>query len=250
MTFNICVPTQIKSVNLDEISASINNAVRLNPTIIEFRFDYIDDVQNLNAESVKDLLGLVPRKIPVIFTFRTFKEGGKMKMDEKDRIKIIKKLIEARPYYLDIEMNTEREIIIEIVNLALQNKVNVIFSYHDFEKTPAYEIAYNNIQNFVIKLTTEYGFSLDEMQGSLIKVIFKANSLQDNLIPLLLCKKTSVGTLKIISFCMGNKGIFSRILCVLSGSFLTYASSDEQTAPGQINIQLMRDLLNTLTKKN
>jgi len=41
---------------------------------------------------------------------------------------------------------------------------------------------------------------------------------------------------------MGELGIFSRIACVLTGSFLTYASLEEKTAPGQINIDEMREI--------
>ncbi len=43
---------------------------------------------------------------------------------------------------------------------------------------------------------------------------------------------------------MGTLGIFSRIMCVTKGSFMTYASLDEETAAGQINIHKMRDLYN------
>ena len=42
---------------------------------------------------------------------------------------------------------------------------------------------------------------------------------------------------------MGTLGIFSRILCVLNGSFLTYGSVVEETAPGQIKIKDIRDSL-------
>ena len=45
---------------------------------------------------------------------------------------------------------------------------------------------------------------------------------------------------------MGTLGIFSRILCVLNGSFLTYGSIDEKTAPGQIDITNLREALNVL----
>jgi 3-dehydroquinate dehydratase-1 len=248
MKYNICVPIRIKSVNLSEISVSVKKVVSLNPTTIEFRFDYLDDVQGLNLKFIKDLLDLIPQNIPVILTFRSLNEGGKMKIAETERIKIIKKLIEAQPSYLDIEINTEKDSIIELVDLASQNEVKVIFSYHDFDKTPSYEIAYNKVQGYVNKLTKECDLSLEKIQESLLKVIFKANSLEDNLIPLLLCRVFAKNNLKIISFCMGSRGIFSRILCVLSGSFLTYASSDEMTAPGQIKIQLMRDLLETLER--
>ena len=41
---------------------------------------------------------------------------------------------------------------------------------------------------------------------------------------------------------MGGLGIFSRITCVKAGSFLTYASLADRTAPGQINVKLMREI--------
>jgi 3-dehydroquinate dehydratase len=41
---------------------------------------------------------------------------------------------------------------------------------------------------------------------------------------------------------MGTSGIFSRLTCIFAGSFLTYASLKEKTAPGQINIAKMREL--------
>ncbi|MFW9894917.1 MAG: type I 3-dehydroquinate dehydratase, partial [Candidatus Thorarchaeota archaeon] len=44
----------------------------------------------------------------------------------------------------------------------------------------------------------------------------------------------------------GDKGLFSRILCPFSGSFLTYCSHEEKTALGQINIIQLKDLLGLL----
>ena len=45
---------------------------------------------------------------------------------------------------------------------------------------------------------------------------------------------------------MGELGIFSRIVCPLAGSFLTYASFEEKTAPGQLNIKKMREIYNLI----
>ncbi|MFW9785828.1 MAG: type I 3-dehydroquinate dehydratase [Candidatus Heimdallarchaeota archaeon] len=45
-----------------------------------------------------------------------------------------------------------------------------------------------------------------------------------------------------MSFCMDDIGIFSRLMCVKLGSFLTYAALDEQTAPGQIHVKIMQEL--------
>jgi 3-dehydroquinate dehydratase type I len=77
-------------------------------------------------------------------------------------------------------------------------------------------------------------------------MIFTAQTFEDNLIPLQLCKEITKKNLNIISFCMGTLGIFSRILCVLNGSFLTYGSLVGETAPGQIDINTIRKTLNIL----
>ena len=41
---------------------------------------------------------------------------------------------------------------------------------------------------------------------------------------------------------MGELGIFSRITCVKFGSLLTYGSLEDKTAPGQINIEKIREI--------
>ena len=98
------------------------------------------------------------------------------------------------------------------------------------------------IQNFSNKLNQELSLKPKKHQNYIYKVIFTAQSFEDNIIPLRLCKEFSNSTHKLISFCMGTVGIFSRIMCVTVGSFLTYASLEEKTAPGQINIDKMRDI--------
>jgi 3-dehydroquinate dehydratase-1 len=73
-------------------------------------------------------------------------------------------------------------------------------------------------------------------------MVFTAQSFEDNLTPLRLCRQFSNSNQRIISFCMGPLGIFSRINCVLAGSYLTYAFLEEETAQGQINIEKMREI--------
>ena len=78
------------------------------------------------------------------------------------------------------------------------------------------------------------------IRQSIYKVIFTANKFEDNLISLDLCKSFSKEGHKVISFCMGDLGNLSRLVCVKVGSFLTYGSFEDKTAPGQINIRKMR----------
>ncbi|MFW9879228.1 MAG: type I 3-dehydroquinate dehydratase [Candidatus Thorarchaeota archaeon] len=246
MKFNICVPIPIRSANLLEIKSIIEESLKSDPNLIEFRYDYINDVQQITKNFVDELLADIQPKIPVIFTFRVYSEGGQINIEEAIRFEILKTLILSQPNYLDIEMNTEKRMLGEIIHLANQKNVNLIFSSHDFDKTPSYKIVSDQIQNFLDRLREEYGLDSKGINKIILKLIFTAQKYEDNLIPLKLCKEITEKNTKIISFCMGPLGIFSRILCVLNGSFLTYGSIDEKTAPGQINIKKIRETLNVL----
>ena len=136
MKFQICVPIPIKSASIGENENLIKKVMDLNPNIIELRLDYIKDIQNITKDFVTDLINRIQPEIPVICTFRDYSEGGQIQIDLKDRIKIMKTIIESHPKYIDLEINIEKEILGELVRLASHNKTNIIFSSHNFENTP------------------------------------------------------------------------------------------------------------------
>jgi len=242
MKYNLCIPIPIKHTSIKEVKPIIDKAIKSKPNLIELRFDYISDNKSLSIDFVRDLLNIIPPHIAVIFTFRDSTEGGQSEIEQKDRFKILKMFIETKPDYLDIEMNIDENMLVEIINLASQNGVKIIFSYHNFKRTLSFDEAINFIQIFNKKLIQELSLDPKILEENIYKVIFTAQTFEDNLIPLRLCKEFTNSNQKIISFCMGSLGIFSRINCILAGSFLTYASLEEKTAPGQINIDKMREI--------
>ncbi|NVM36327.1 MAG: type I 3-dehydroquinate dehydratase [Candidatus Lokiarchaeota archaeon] len=248
MKYNICIPIPVKSANISEIKPILDKIIKKNPNLIELRFDYINDVQNLTYDFIKELMDTISSNIPVIFTFRNFSEGGKIKINQKDRFRILKMFIVAKPDYIDAEMNADKNFLYEFINLASQNGVNIIFSYHNFEKTIKFNETITLLQNFNSKLIQELSLKPEQYQNNVYKVVFTAQTFEDNIIPLRLCKHFSNLPQKLISFCMGPLGIFSRIMCVTVGSFLTYASLEEKTAPGQIHIDEMREIYNLFLK--
>ncbi|MHA2391318.1 MAG: type I 3-dehydroquinate dehydratase [Promethearchaeota archaeon] len=243
MKYKICVPLQVKSSNIGELQILIDKVLRDAPDLMEFRFDYIDEIQSITPQFVDELISTVQSKVPIIFTLRDHKEGGKIKMGNKKRLEFLKTLILSQPNYLDIEMNTEKNVLTEIINLAFQNKVNLIFSYHDFDKTPSFEDVTHQAQMFINRLSEDFDLDTQKVEHVIIKMIFTAKSFEDNFIPLKLCKEILKKRVQAISFCMGSKGIFSRIMCLLNGSFFTYGSIVEETAPGQISIYSIREAL-------
>ena len=242
MKYNLCIPIPIKHTSIKEVKPIIDKAIKSKPNLIELRFDYISDVKTLSVEFLRDLLNTIHPHAAVIFTFRDSSEGGQIEIKQKDRLKILKMFIETKPDYLDIEMRTDKKILSEIINLTSQKGVKLIYSYHNFEKTLTYEEGIHLVQNFNEKLIQELSLEPKKLQDNIYKIIFTAQKFEDNLIPLKLCKEFSNSNQKIISFCMGTLGVFSRIACVISGSFLTYTSLEEQTAPGQIEIKKMREI--------
>ena len=245
MKFYNCVALQVKTGDLRENEANIRSILEKKPDLIELRFDYIDNVEDVTQDLIEHLLNLIQPQIPAIFTFRDPSEGGQAQIEMEERFKILKTLINARPRYFDIEMITPYKYLSEIINIAANNRVILIFSYHNFEKTFSYEKSVEMIDAFINKLC--YNVDSKIIKESVYKVIFTANIFEDNLVPIKLCKNYSQKGHRIISFCMEEPGIFSRVASVLAGAFFTYTLFEEKTAPGQISLDEMREFQKLLS---
>lgn len=252
MSYKICVALQVKTGNVDENKALIDKALQSKPDLIELRWDYIDSIEHLTEGFVNALLDHIQPDIPVISTFRATSEGGQTQIDEDQRFEILKMLMSAQPQYLDIEMRTDPGFLRTVCQNSFSKKIKIIFSYHDFEKTPAIEEAKNIIQNFLKSLVTVTTMNTDKSGLFLYKVIFNATKFEDNFVPIKLCKFfTKQGEDRnIICFCMGETGVFSRLMSVKYGSFLTYASVAEGTAPGQVHIDKIREFHQIMATEN
>ncbi|MFW9945721.1 MAG: type I 3-dehydroquinate dehydratase [Candidatus Odinarchaeota archaeon] len=246
MKYNICIPIPIKSNNLRGINLVIDRALEFNPEFIELRFDYIDTFQNITQDFVQSLKNYIKNKSSLILTFRHHSEGGQTKIDEFERLKILKILMNSQPEFFDIEMNSATETLSTIISLSFMKKVNLIFSYHNFEETIPNKIAKEIILRFEERIIKNELNEFDILGKSIYKLIFTAQNFEDNLVALELCKEISKNNKKVISFCMGELGILSRILSVKLGSFLTYAALEEPTAPGQIKINTLQKIYKLL----
>ncbi|MFX1260038.1 MAG: type I 3-dehydroquinate dehydratase [Promethearchaeota archaeon] len=238
---NICIPIPINTAQLDKNITSIRKILAENPDFIEFRYDFIDKVEELTSEFISKLIKSVNTDVSTIFTFRDYSEGGYSQISRDRHSSLMKSLIEARPDYIDIELRSNITLLNQVIDDAIANRVKIIFSYHDFETTPSYQEALSLINLLKNKLIDECSPNLNDLQDIIYKFIFTAQIFEDNLVALKLCKDFREKNQKIISFCMGEMGIFSRIVCTLTGSFLTYASFEKTTALGQLNIKKMKE---------
>ena len=185
--------------------------------VLEFRIDALD---NPNFNDIKEIIEEI--NFPIIATNRISSEGGSFKGSEEERIDI---LLKCAPLvdYVDIELQSDDRYIKQIHDTG----VTTIVSYHDFHKTP--EI--NEIMYIVEK---------EQKLGDIAKVAFMPNDLDDTLKILAIlshCENT-------IAISMSDLGSYTRVMASKFDSPITFAAGRDVTAPGQIDIETMKSLLN------
>ncbi|MFW9826943.1 MAG: type I 3-dehydroquinate dehydratase [Candidatus Thorarchaeota archaeon] len=248
MKYRICVSIPFKFQSFMDSKLVIDNAIKSDPNLIELRFDYISNAKIINPDFLKELLTYISPHHDVIFTFRDLSHGGQIEIEPEEHFKITKMFIDTKPDYIDVEMNTREDMLEKIIYLASEKSIKLIISYHSIVKTLTYNEAINLINDFQKKFLSKFSIKPEIFNDFIYKIVFPAQTFEDNLIALKLCKNLSNSNQKIISFCSGIQGIISRILCIEAGSFMTYCSLEEETAPGQINIYRMRDFYNLIPK--
>ncbi|MFW9930412.1 MAG: type I 3-dehydroquinate dehydratase [Candidatus Thorarchaeota archaeon] len=244
MGYNICAVIPVTSQDI--VKTHIHTALKFNSNFIEYRFDYVQNIKDIKREFLNNINNLSPSNISLIFTFRDFTEGGRQDLNLDQKINVLNELFKAQPDYIDIEINSKNNLLILINDLAVDNNVKLIFSNHNFKNTKTLQESINLIKIFEEKLKG-LNFSNATLNDSIFKIISTATKFSDNFIPLELCKYYKNQKKKIISFCMGDLGIFSRIFCLKTGAFLTYGSVEEITAPGQIKIEDLRKAIDDFT---
>lgn len=185
--------------------------------VLEFRIDALD---NPNFKDIQEIIEEI--NFPMIATNRISSEGGSFKGTEEERIDI---LLKCAPLvdYVDIELQSDDKYIKQIHDTG----VTTIVSYHDFHKTP--EI--NEIMYIVEK---------EQKLGDIAKVAFMPNDLDDTLKILAIlshCENT-------IAISMSDLGSYTRVMASKFDSPITFAAGTDVTAPGQIDVETMKSLLN------
>lgn len=240
MNFNICAVIPVTSQN--NVKSQIQMALKCKSNFIEYRFDYVQNVNEINRDLLKRIKDLTPRNLSLIFTFRDFTEGGRQDLNLDQKKIVMNELFKAQPDFIDIEMYSKNNLLHLANDLAVDNNVELIFSNHNFKSTNTLQKSIDLIKAFEEKLEG-LNFNNSLLKDSVYKLIYTANRFSDNFIPLELCNYYKNQKKKIISFCMGDLGIFSRIYCLKAGAFLTYGSMEETTAPGQIKIEELRKII-------
>ncbi len=232
----ICVP--IVGVTRDAIIEEAKNIATLPADIVEWRADWYEDVFSFEGvRSVLESLREILQEKPILFTFRTAKEGGEKAIDDMTYIALNKAVAESgEADLLDVELFSGEAVVADIINTAHENQVKVIASNHDFEKTPSKEEIVSRLQK------------MREIGADILKIAVMPKSTKDVITLLSATEEMSANYAQqpIVTMSMSGMGVVSRIAGETFGSAITFGAAKKASAPGQIPVEDLRNVLEIL----
>jgi|SRR5690554_4515900 len=237
---NICVP--LLSRNTADLLEDAEAIKSLRPDMFEWRADYFAEISNpAKVLAALERLSAITKDYPVIFTYRDYHEGGFIKVNPQERASVIKTVINSGLVDLvDVELQSGQPMLDEIIQTAHEHDVYVILSYHDFEQTPSHQ------------KITEILLAEQEAGADLGKIAVMPKNPQDvlRLMDTVLQFNTSSALIPVIAMSMSQLGMITRISGCIYGSAVTYAAYDKESAPGQIPVKKMHQLLAAVCPQN
>ncbi len=226
----LCLSITAKSVPL--LRKKIELARKFKPGLLELRLDHIENLDKKKLKLVGKLL-----KGNEILTLRSKSEGGNKKLSESNRASLIRNgLMSLEPKFVDVEIATLNKYP-QILRDIEKKKIRLIASVHDLEGK----------KSFIELREIIWQAPLGSKSLYAIKIVTEAKTIEENEKILKLYSSKvfeSRNAPKLIAFCTGEKGVESRIRCLLAGSPFSYCSlPGEPLASGQLDIEIMRDAI-------
>ena len=226
--------------------------------LVEWRADYFEEIDDLEksvqtAEQLRRIIG----KLPLLFTFRTAKEGGERPVSWETYERLLLRMAEGgfadlidvktfrgydRGTYPLKQWNVADKCNQPVQQLIgkLQEKVTVIGSYHDFSGTPSQEEMVSRLL-----FMSDMGADIPKLavmpqeREDVIRLM-AATSFVDRLLP----------DKPVITMSMGALGAVSRLAGESFGSAVTFGCMGAPSAPGQLEVKELRRSLELLHTEN
>lgn len=234
----ICVP--IVGITKEDILNQAKALQNVEVDVVEWRVDWFEGV--FEFEKVKDVLVDLRKELkelPLLFTFRTSKEGGEKSIENQEYVNLNKSVAATGLVDLvDVEVFTGDEYVKEVIKSAHESNVKVIASNHDFDKTPSKD----EIVSRLIKM--------QDLGADIPKIAVMPTCKLDvlELLEATVIMSEQHANRPIITMSMAGKGVISRLCGEAFGSCLTFGSVAKASAPGQINVEELNKVLNIINK--
>ena len=176
---------------------------------------------------------------PILFTFRTAKEGGEKAIEPEAYVELNQNIAKTGLVDLvDVEAFTGDDYVAQIIEVAHQNNVKVVASNHDFDKTP-------DQADIVSRLR-----KMQEQGADIPKIAVMPNNKKDVLTLLAATEEmaTNYADRPIITMSMAGTGLISRLCGEVFGSAATFGAVGKVSAPGQMNAEDLNTILTLIHK--
>lgn len=234
----ICVPMVGETITELIEEASLLKTVDLD--VVEWRVDFFEHVEDLDKviEALSAIRSILDNT-PLVFTFRSAKEGGEKEVSTAYYFELNKVIAESGQIdIVDVELFNDDEEIRSLISAAHSHNVYVIISNHDFDKTPEKEEIVSRLRK------------AQELGGDVPKIAVMPNSTAD-VLTLLDATNTmneQYADRPIITMSMAGMGVISRLAGEVFGSSLTFGAAKKASAPGQVPVTELRNILSVINR--
>ncbi len=232
----ICVPIVGKTE--EEILKAASETGDSPADLVEWRVDWFEEVEKL--EQVNEMLLKISNRLghkPLLFTFRTRKEGGEREISPENYSVINKVAIDSGLVdIVDVELFVGEQVVEDLISYAHTKGVCVVTSNHDFDKTPE--------EAELLKRLVK----MEALGADVLKIAVMPETETDILTLLSATNKAVKEQVKkpVVTMSMGQKGLISRLAGEVFGSAITFGALGTSSAPGQIHAEVLKEVLKTI----
>ena len=235
-TVKICIP--LVATTEMALCKEVETVKADSPDLIEWRADLYSTEDPLELLRVlSDLRGKIGQ-IPLLFTYRSKREGGEGSLSESDYNDLITTVIQRKLVDLiDVEYSCAEERIRTLLQESASNGIVSVLSSHCLTGTPSQKKMEDILEHML-----SFGADLPKLA---------VMAVEDTDVLRLLAATERIwkkhGMQPLITISMGDKGRLSRIAGGQFGSCVTFAAGEDPSAPGQIRIEQLRSALSILS---
>jgi 3-dehydroquinate dehydratase-1 len=232
----ICAPVVGKT--LEDVLSQAKALADLPVDLCEWRIDHLTlplsqpETKSAVAEmlpALREALG----ETPLLVTFRTKAEGGEQSASSQAYSDLLCHLAATGLIdLLDVELSQGQAVFHTILTCAHENGVKVVASNHDFHATPAKEEIKSRLAR------------MEEWGADIAKIAVMPQS-EEDVATLLTAtqERHQEAQIPLITMSMSQLGMFSRKAGELFGSSVTFGSAAAASAPGQIQVEELHEIL-------
>lgn len=234
----ICVPVTGKTeqeIFLQAEQILMEEAVDLAEWRMDF-YEFAEDSEKI-IHILEEMDKILP-DLPFLVTLRTKEEGGEQEISFEDYKKLLLAAAESGyADFIDVEVYKQREQTAFFVEQLHKKGILVIGSSHDFQKTPSGEVLESRLEEMIQIFKTD-----------IPKIAVMPVNPKDVAVLLLATAriKEKYPNQPVITMSMSGLGCISRMSGEIFGSAVTFASLGKISAPGQLPVSELKQILEYL----